>query len=208
MQRRIFPNESLLGSCNFLLVPVTLSLFQMSHSAFFQIWPLGPPFLSISFSFPFSVSWLLSSSSGFSWDHLLPPLFIALTQAHSISLILWHTLWRERVCWGVSVDAAALRWKRERWRMLRLMRAHTHTHIKHTHFFTSFFNTRGQLMCQPLVENIYNLLTRSCKVISLISTGKARKFYITSALLSQPLGSCMSLQEWDLNLRVSVCVWH
>lgn len=205
MQRRIFPNESLLGSCNFLLVPVTLSLFQMSHSAFSQIWPLGPPFLSISFSFPFSVSWLLSSSSGFSWDHLLPPLFIALTQAHSISLILWHTLWRERVCWGVSVDAAALRWKRGG---EGCSDSCVHTHIKHTHFFTSFFNTWGQPMCQPLVENIYNLLTRSYKVISLISTGKARRFYITSALLSQPLGSCMSLQEWDLNLRVSVCVWH
>lgn len=84
--------------------------------------------------------------SGFSGDHLLPP-FVHCCNIDTLhfSLLLWHTLWRERVCWGVSVDAAALRSKRERCRMLAYMHActHAHTHTCSTHTKPTFL-TLGQ----------------------------------------------------------------
>lgn len=110
-----FPQWIIVGQLQFPPCP-RYSLFQMSHSTFSEVWPLS---MSLYESLC-SLSPLLlfvSSLSGFSGD-LLISAFVHSWNVH-VHVRLWQTHWCEWVRWRVSVDAAVLRSKRERYRMLR-----------------------------------------------------------------------------------------
>lgn len=134
MEKRIFPNESSLGRCNFLLIPVTLSLFQMSHSTFSRIWPFSVPSylptpLSSSLLFFLFLRFLLRPP---------PSVFVhrLTTETHYSSASLTHSVMKGCGTGWVLTQLQCGQ-GRERCKMLKYM--HTHTLMQ------MFFNTLDRM---------------------------------------------------------------
>lgn len=141
-----------------------------------HFWAAAISSLSRWLSFPdvsFYLHWDLTPHSPFKWisvpssvllfqglsgDHLLL-LFIAGTCIHSISLPLWHTLWRERVCWGWVLTQLCCGQRGRGAGCLDkcMMQRHSRSQIKREHMrartHVTYFYTLGivwgQILCQP-----------------------------------------------------------